>query len=90
MLKLEKATQPTMYFIGVTTGKSSIMKVFPEWAEALGLKRHRYEGDRYRRSTMSRKFTARWWNSSKTIRCPMGALVTTHKIDLYNAAKGHV
>ena len=34
---LEKATQPTMYFIGVTTGSSSIMKVFPEWAKALGL-----------------------------------------------------
>ena len=26
------ATQPTLYFIGVTTGKSSIMKVFREWA----------------------------------------------------------
>ena len=37
-MKLEKATQPTMYFIGVTTGSSSIMKVFPEWAKALGLK----------------------------------------------------
>lgn len=23
------ATRPTFYFIGVTTGKSSIMKVFP-------------------------------------------------------------
>ena len=38
MLDLKPATQPTMYFIGVTTGKSSIMKVFPEWAQALGLK----------------------------------------------------
>ena len=36
-MHLEKATQPTMYFIGVTTGSSSIMKVFPEWAKALGL-----------------------------------------------------
>lgn len=34
----EKATAPTLYFIGVTTGQSSIMKVFPKWAEALGLK----------------------------------------------------
>jgi shikimate 5-dehydrogenase len=33
-----KATRPTIYFIGVTTGKSSIMKVFPKWAEALQLK----------------------------------------------------
>ena len=38
MFNFEPATQPTMYFIGVTTGKSSIMKVFPEWAKALGLK----------------------------------------------------
>jgi hypothetical protein len=29
------ATQPTLYFIGVTTGKSSIMRVFPKWAKAL-------------------------------------------------------
>ena len=32
-----KADQPTFYFIGVTTGKSSIMKVFPEWAKFLNL-----------------------------------------------------
>ena len=32
------ATQPTIYFIGVTTTQSSIMRVFPEWAKALGLK----------------------------------------------------
>ena len=32
------AAQPTIYFIGVTTGSSSIMKVFPKWAKALGLK----------------------------------------------------
>lgn len=28
----------SIYFIGVTTGKSSIMKVFPRWAKALNLK----------------------------------------------------
>jgi shikimate 5-dehydrogenase len=31
------AEKPTMYFIGVTTHQSSIMKVFPRWAEFLGL-----------------------------------------------------
>jgi len=31
------ATRPTFYFIGVTTGQSSIMRVFPEWARHLGL-----------------------------------------------------
>ena len=34
----QPATAPTLYFIGVTTGQSSIMKVFPKWADALGLK----------------------------------------------------
>jgi len=29
-------TNPTFYFVGVTTGKSSIMNVFPRWMEALG------------------------------------------------------
>ena len=32
-----RAERPTIYFIGVTTGKSSIMQVFPRWAEHLGL-----------------------------------------------------
>jgi hypothetical protein len=27
---------PTFYFVGVTTGKSSIMRVFPEWMKVLG------------------------------------------------------
>ena len=31
------AMRPTFYFIGVTTAQSSIMKVFPAWAEYLGL-----------------------------------------------------
>ena len=31
------ATRPTFYFIGVTTGASSIMRVFPAWAGHLGL-----------------------------------------------------
>ncbi|MFV1996116.1 MAG: shikimate dehydrogenase, partial [Verrucomicrobiales bacterium] len=33
----QPAPVPTMYFIGVTTAQSSIMKIFPRWAEALGL-----------------------------------------------------
>ena len=38
MIKLpEPAKRPTMYFVGVTTGQSSIMKMFPIWAKELGL-----------------------------------------------------
>ena len=31
------ATKPSLYFIGVSTGASSIMRVFLAWAEHLGL-----------------------------------------------------
>ena len=36
-MRYSPATRPTFYFIGVTTGQSSIMKVFPVWAEYLEL-----------------------------------------------------
>jgi shikimate 5-dehydrogenase len=74
-----------MYFIGVTTGKSSINKVFPLWMEVLGRPEvvlrgidHPMHDDpqRYRASVAQIKHDP---NS-------LGALVTTHKIDLYNAA----
>ena len=79
-----KADRPTIYFIGVTTGKSSIMKVFPAWAEYLqlgdceirgvDLAQHD-EADRYRRIV----------EHIKTDELSLGALVTTHKIDLLTA-----
>jgi shikimate 5-dehydrogenase len=34
---LVNATQPTLYFLGVSTGSSSIQRVFPSWAQELGL-----------------------------------------------------
>ena len=37
MTTYSPADRRTMYFIGVTTAQSSIMKVFPRWAEHLGL-----------------------------------------------------
>ncbi len=81
----EAATQPTMYFIGVTTGKSSIMKVFPEWSDAMGLGAvikgidiaiHE-EPEVYRKVVEFIKHDP----------LSMGALVTTHKLDLCNACK---
>ena len=35
MTNFEPATRRTRYFIGVTTGLSSIMQVFPAWAKVL-------------------------------------------------------
>ena len=75
-----------MYFIGVTTGKSSINKVFPLWMDVLGRPEVVLRGidhpmhdepEAYRRSVAQIKYDP---NS-------LGALVTTHKIDLYNAAR---
>lgn len=80
------AEQPTIYFIGVTTTQSSIMKVFPEWAKALGLKDAVIKGidfpphadpEAYREAV----------DFLKNDPLSLGALVTTHKIDLYNACK---
>jgi shikimate dehydrogenase len=77
---------PTFYFIGVTTGKSSIMKVFPLWMKVLGREEIVLEGidckihdqaDSYRKAVAQIKYDP---NS-------LGALVTTHKIDLLAASK---
>ncbi len=78
--------QPTMYFIGVTTGSSSINKVFPLWMDVLGRPEVVLEGvdcKIHDEPTAYRQAVAQ-------IKCDplsLGALVTTHKIDLYNAAK---
>ncbi|MGB3990266.1 MAG: hypothetical protein WBL32_06995, partial [Acetivibrionales bacterium] len=81
-----KATQPTFYFIGVTTSKSSIMKVFPLWAKALGLKDAVIKGidiEIHAKPEVYREVV----QFIKDDELSLGALVTTHKIDLYNAAK---
>jgi shikimate dehydrogenase len=79
------AKERTMYFIGVTTGKSSINKVFPKWAEALKLnavlKGFDFEPNAdpacYREVVEFIKHDP----------LSLGALVTTHKINLYRAAQ---
>jgi shikimate 5-dehydrogenase len=79
-------TVPTFYFIGVTTGKSSIMKVFPLWMKVLGREEVVIEGidckihddpEVYRAAVAQIKYDP----------LSQGALVTTHKIDLLTAAR---
>ncbi|MBY2912341.1 shikimate dehydrogenase [Rhizobium leguminosarum] len=80
------ATSPTLYFIGVTTGKSSIMKVFPAWANHLGLKDAVIKGIDFN----LHDDPAAYRKAVEFIRddpLSMGALVTTHKIDLFHACK---
>ena len=80
-----KKEVPTFYFIGVTTGSSSINKVFPLWMGVMGRPEVVLEGidhpihdeaENYRKSVAQIKYDP---NS-------LGALVTTHKMDVYSAA----
>ena len=77
---------PTFYFIGVTTGKSSIMRIFPLWMKELGHPELVVEGvdlvphadpEAYRQAVAQIKVDPR----------SPGGLVTTHKIDLLEAAR---
>ena len=75
----------TFIFVGVSTGQSSIMKIFPEWAKILGLDAQLHGCDillnapaaSYRRIVQEIRDDA-------SVR---GALVTAHKIDLLHACR---
>lgn len=86
MSRYQPATRPTLYFIGVTTAKSSIMKVFPAWADYLGLRGATIKGIDLR----LHDDPAAYREAVEFIRddpLSMGALVTTHKIDLFHACR---
>ena len=82
---MQAAKVPTFYFIGVQTGKSSIMTVFPQWAQALGLQAEmkgidlplHAPAEDYREAAQFLKQDA----------LSLGALVTTHKLDLFKACR---
>jgi shikimate 5-dehydrogenase len=80
------ATQPTLYFIGVTTAKSSIMKVFPAWASYLGLDNAKIEGIDFPLHADPAAYRAAA-SFIKNDPLSRGALVTTHKIDFYKSCR---
>jgi shikimate 5-dehydrogenase len=85
--ELTPARKPSFYFVGVTTARSSIMRVFPRWAEYLEL------GD-----VEIRGIDCKWHDDPGVYRqvvaflkadpLSLGGLVTTHKMDLLEAARG--
>jgi shikimate 5-dehydrogenase len=80
------ATRPTLYFIGVSTGSSSIMRVFPAWAQYLGLSDAAIQGvdfPLHASPALYRKAVT----FIKQNPLSLGALVTTHKIDLFAACR---
>lgn len=86
MVNIEMQSQPTMYFIGVSTSHSSIMRVFPLWMKELGrpevqlvgvdLKLHD-EPENYRKAVARIKYDP----------LCVGGLVTSHKISVIEAAR---
>lgn len=85
-MHLTAAKKSTMYFVGVTTTRSMIMKVFPAWAKRLELGDCQLKGidlklhdepQRYREVVQFIKDDP----------MSLGALVTTHKIDLLHATR---
>jgi len=80
---LERQSEPTFSFLGVTTGQSSIMNVFPKWAEHLGIPARIVGVDipldadpgTYRSVVEFIADDPHW----------LGGLVTTHKLNLFRA-----
>ena len=79
------ATRRTMYFIGVSTGQSSIMRIFPRWAEALGLDAVLVGIDFPLDSPPARYREAVEFIKADPL--SLGALVTTHKVNLLKASR---
>ncbi len=87
MTRYLPATRPTLHFIGVTTASSSIMQVFPRWAAHLGLTDAVISGIDFplHADPESYREAVRFIAADPLSR---GALVTTHKLDLFAACCG--
>lgn len=83
--QLAPATKPTIAFFGVTTGRSSILQVFPAWARWLGLDAEIVGVDFAPRSDSIAYRTA--VQELRDDPLLLGALVTTHKLALYDACR---
>lgn len=76
-----------MGFVGVSTGSSSIMRVFPQWAEVLDLPTRRLVGHDLPPGSDPGVY-AGLIAGIKADPKHRGALVTTHKISVYDGAAG--
>lgn len=75
-----------MNFVGVTTGRSSIMRIFPAWAEVLRLPTRRLDGIDIRPGAEGGVYR-RVIGDIADDPDDYGALVTTHKIAVYDNAR---
>ncbi|MEM0936334.1 MAG: shikimate dehydrogenase [Pseudomonadota bacterium] len=83
-MMLVPATKPTFYFIGVTTQHSAIMRVFPKWAAWLGLGDVAIKGIDLASNSSADAYRS-VVSLLKSDPLSLGALVTTHKLSLFEA-----
>jgi shikimate 5-dehydrogenase len=76
----------TVSFVGVTTAKSTAMRMFPAWAEELGLGEVRLVGKDLPIHA-ERHLYREAVQAIKEDEHNRGALITTHKIDLFEASR---
>jgi shikimate 5-dehydrogenase len=84
VIRFRPAATPTFYFIGVSTGSSSIRRVFPAWARHLGLD-VTLDGIDLALDDDPANYRA-VVQGIKDDPHSLGALVTTHKLNLYRSA----
>lgn len=77
--------QPTFYFIGVTTARSAARRVFPVWMQTVGRPDVELVGLDFPLHDNPASYRA-CVEFLKREPLALGALVTTHKIDLFDAA----
>jgi len=85
-LHLKPAARPAMYFIGVSTTRSMIMRVFPAWARYLELGDCQLKGIDLKQHDLPERYR-QVVGFIKSDPLSLGALVTTHKIDLLRASR---
>jgi shikimate 5-dehydrogenase len=84
-MKLAAPTVPTFYFAGVTTGGSAARRVFPRWMEIIGRPEVALQGVDFPLHDDPAHYRA-FVDFLRAEPLALGALVTTHKIDLLAAA----
>ncbi|MEC8690038.1 MAG: shikimate dehydrogenase, partial [Verrucomicrobiota bacterium] len=85
-MELNAAKIPTMYFIGVSTGQSSSKNIFPKWAETLGISPAKLVGIDLKIHDEPENYQ-RVVSFIKNDPLSLGALITTHKMDLMDACQ---
>lgn len=86
MPELIPPQQPTFYFVGVTTGQSASRRIFPAWMQTLGRHDVAWVGLDFPMHDDPANYRA-CVEFIKREPLALGALVTTHKIDLFEASR---